>query len=426
MIVDFTFANFRSFSDEQIFSLHVARSKTIHPSNFVAAADGKVDVLKSAAIYGANASGKSNLVRALTALQWMIVDSGDLKADEPIAAYEPFRLDEDRAFAPVQFEIEFIVPKSGRYQYRISFLQDRVLEESLYAVARQKSLLFERGVEDSWENVKFGGNYKGGVRKIPFFANNSYLSKAGNNAGSPSIIREIYRYFRWLVVLGPAQRVFAAHYLKNVHKLENVAKVLAAVDTGIDHITPEQKTYQQSTWPDDMPESVRKMIIDEQSYQFAFWHKDQRGQEVRFEEEDESAGTRRLFNLLPVVIEALRLGQVLVIDEIEDSFHPYIVNLIVRLFTDERTNMNNAQLIFTTHDTAILEPGFLRKDQVWFVDKSHGRSQIHSLDEFDSRKVKPNSPFRDWYSEGRFGGVPGIRYGQIVDIVEQIVQKDDE
>jgi AAA15 family ATPase/GTPase len=126
---------------------------------------------------------------------------------------------------------------------------------------------------------------------------------------------------------------------------------------------------------------------------------------------------------LPVLIEALRLGQVLLLDEIEGSFHPHIVSLIIRMFNDPAVNRQNAQLIFTTHDTSILDEKLFRRDQIWFVEKTEGQSELRSLDEYDKRLVKSNSPFRAWYDEGRFGGLPQIQYQEFVHTVKDVLEK---
>lgn len=424
MIVDFSLSNFRSFKDEQLFSMNVERGKNLHTLNFVEAIDGKVDLLKTAAVYGANASGKSNLLNAFMALRWIIVESGDLKEDEDLPSYEPYALDPVSATQPVRFEVEFVVPLEGRFRYEVSFNRKRIIEENLYSyTSRQRAMIFERKPDDTWETIRFGGTYKGGSRRIPFFENNSYLSKAGNSAASSPVIRTIFRYFRSVVRLSTGERVMVARYLKTGDRLSNIARILSAVDTGISEISSEERKHPTRLWPEEMPEPLRRAIIEEESYEFSFWHTNSRGEPVKFQEEDESAGTQRLFNLLPVLIEAWRLGQVVLLDEIEGSFHPHIVNLIVRLFNDKRVNKGNAQLIFTTHDTSILDQDVFRRDQIWFVEKRSGNSNLYSLDEYDKRMVKSNTPFRHWYDEGRFGGLPSIRYGEVVETVETVLDQ---
>jgi len=427
MIIDFRFRNFRSFSQEQHFSTKVTHGREVHSSNFANAVDGKTDVLKTAVIYGANASGKSNVLKALAALQWLVVDSGDLKERDPLLAYEPFRLSQASLSEPTAFEIEFFLQDHGRFRYSVTFNATRILEEQLVSFSsRQRALVFERGPEDTWEDVRFGGTYKGGTRKFPFFENNSYLSKAGNSAASVPIMRHIYGYFRSMMYFEASVRINSARYLKEEKRLKNVARVLAAVDTGISSITSEERTPSGLHLPDEMPESLKKAIIDQHSTAFSFWHKDDAGEMVEFGEDDESAGTQRLFNLLPMFLEVLRRGQVVLLDEIEGSFHPHIVAMIVRLFNDRRSNPRNAQLIFTTHDTNTLSPEILRRDQIWFVQKDDGASDLYCLDEYDKSKVKPGSPFREWYGEGRFGGVPAIRYNKVVEVVEAVLEELDQ
>jgi uncharacterized protein len=265
MIVDFTFSNFRSFKSEQLLSMNVERGKAQHSRNIVEAVDGRVDLLKTAAIYGANASGKSNLLYAFMALRWIIVDSGDLKEGQSLPTYDPFALDPVNAEKPVRFEIEFVVPSEGRFRYSVAFDRQTILEESLYSLgSRQGALIFERTPSDTWETIRFGGTYKGGMRRIPFFQNNSYLSKAGNNAASASLIRNIFKYFRIMMHLSSGEKVMVARYLGKPDRLSCIARLLSAVDTGISQISSEERKSSTQSWPDDMPDSVRKAIIEEE------------------------------------------------------------------------------------------------------------------------------------------------------------------
>ena len=201
MIVDFTVSNFRSIKDEQTFSLYVQAAGTHLPDNVSYPAEDKIGVLKSAGLYGANASGKSNLLLALHALKYIIVSSGDLKDGEILPCYEPYLLSEASKSSPTRFEIEFFVPNSEspavRYRYCLAFIADQIIEESLsFYPSSQQAVLFNRGAEDSWQTISFGSLYKGGKKRLSFFANNAYLSKAGDAADTPKMIRDVYNYFR--------------------------------------------------------------------------------------------------------------------------------------------------------------------------------------------------------------------------------------
>jgi hypothetical protein len=202
MIVDFTVTNFLSIKDEQTFSLHVPTPGTHLPEHVCYPAQDKIGVLRSAGFYGANASGKSNVLLAFTALQFIIMGSGALKDGEEISCYHPYRLSAASKALPIRFEIEFFVPnaalgKALRYRYCVAFTSDKIVDESLFFYpANQRALVFSRSGEDTWQTITFGSLYKGGKKRVPFFANNAYLSKAGNSADTPAMIRRVYNYFQ--------------------------------------------------------------------------------------------------------------------------------------------------------------------------------------------------------------------------------------
>ena len=428
MIIDFTLKNFRSFRDGHTLSMNVEKKGTTHFNNFSEVAHGRLSVLRTAGIYGANAAGKSNVLIALNALRWIIVESGDLKEGDKIPPYEPYRLNERNKFEPVEFEIEFVDLSGARYSYFVSFTNSRIVEERLFTFgSRLRSKIFERGSHDTWETIEFGGNYKGGIKKLSFFPNQSYLSKAGNNAAAPDAIREIYRYFRSFSFVGHNSAPRIPSYFNDHRRHSRINKLLPLFDTGVEKVSLEENNNPPFI-PEYFPEEVKKKIIEFSSQKFVFWHKSDDGDLVQFEVDDESDGTQQVFNILPLIVESLRRGGVLIIDEIENSFHPHLVQTILRLYNDRLVNRRNAQLIFTTHDTSSLSENIFRRDQLWFVEKRNGASSLYSLDEFDKRKVTPDSPFSLWYMDGRFGAVPQIKYADIAAAINEDIsdEKSDQ
>jgi AAA15 family ATPase/GTPase len=131
-----------------------------------------------------------------------------------------------------------------------------------------------------------------------------------------------------------------------------------------------------------------------------------------------SAGTQKLFHLAPLIVNVLSNGGVLIIDELDNSMHPFMADIIIRLFNDPDVNKGNAQLIFSTHNITLMSSERFRRDQIWFTEKINGATSIYSLDDFDKNMVKPQSPFNKWYAEGRFGAVPKIDYLRIVELLK--------
>lgn len=416
MIIDFTIQNFRSIKDEALLSMHVESPRN-HLSTHVAYPAGdRIGVLRSTGIYGANASGKTNILFAFQALQNLVVYSGDLKEGEPIPWYDPYRLSDATKKAPVQFELEFFSHDNIRYLYSVSFTHTSIIEESLdFFPTRQKANIFKRTENDSWETIQFGGHYKGGVRRIPIFKNNSYLSKAANSAAAADVIRAAYDFFRkGIAILGPNQKILMSDMEEYEKSIDFTSKLLCLLDTEVARIKIHKNENLSPVFiPDNLPEKVKKVLIERSKLKFFFAHENESGDLEEFEEDRESDGTQRLFSFLPVLKDILKSGGIIFMDELENSFHPHIAELIIKLFNDSEVNIKNAQLIFTTHNINLMNPARMRRDQIWFTEKNRGKTQLYSLDSFDKKEVKSNSPFDDWYDNGRFGAVPSIDYMSI-------------
>ncbi len=428
MIVDFTVSNFRSIKNEQTFSLYAENPGSYLTGNITYPGKKKIGVLKSAGIYGANASGKSNVLLAFEALQYLIRASGRFKDGDPIKCYEPYRLSEKTKTAPVAFAVEFFTPDGMRYSYRITFNRNRILEEKLYFYPSVKEAkLFERGVEDTWETIDFGTLFTGGKKRIPFFGNNAYLSKAGDSADAPELIRNVYNYFRNDVLrLGLNEAVQIDNWVEEEGLVDKVSALLGFIDTGVSGIHVKERDVDPQTVniPDGVPESIRDSILRDMKRAFHFSHIGEESEVELFDLRMESAGTQRLFRLAPLLVDALQSGGVLIVDELDHSMHPFIAELIIRLFNDPEVNCGHAQLIFSTHNISLMSPDQFRRDQIWMTEKVKGVTRLFSLDAFDKKTVKPQSPFNRWYAEGRFGAVPKVDYRGIVNLLSTRGEKD--
>ena len=419
MIVDFTIRNFRSFRDEQMLSMNVEGSRTRHASNFSLVEDERFAILRSAGIFGANASGKSNVLRAIAALQWIVMSSGGRKETQPIPPYEPFRLSPEHSERPITFEIEFVVPTGARYRYEVSFSQYRIVKERLISFARRsRATLFERLPNDTWETIKFGGTFKGGARRFPFFDNAAYLSRAGNDASSPEFIREIYRYFESIRYIAAGNGPLSRGALTDPTMLHAVSELLCLADTGVGKVTIEENdAVDEIRMPDNIPEDLKEAILAQNRMVAKFWMKSGSGESVPFEADDMSHGTNRLFDLLPVILSALEHGSVLALDEIDAHLHTDLVNLVLQLFHDDQVNTKGAQLLFSSHDTNVLDAAYMRRDQIWLASKDDGISSIRCLSEYDKKYVRQDSPFEAFYRDGRLGAIPRLPYNRVKEVL---------
>lgn len=419
MIIDLTVSNFLSIKNEQMLSFYADSNRSRLPENFSLFEDNKLAILRTCVILGSNASGKSNLLNAFAALKWMIVSSGSMKDKQKIPIYKPYKLNKDSINNPVSFEIEFIVKSGIRYRYEISFLEDKIISECLYSFAkRQKAVFFIRKENDTWENIKFGTNYKGGNKKFPFFSNNSYLSKAGNDASSPETIREIYNYFREMDFIFPNVGILMPDFFTDEKNINIISELIHYADTGISKIRPIFKeNAPEVSLPANFPEKLKELIRKENSIEYKFSAISEDGEEVEFDKDDMSEGTIRLFGIIPIILNSLRNGTPLIVDEVDAHLHTHVLELIIKIFQNDEINKKGAQLIFTTHDTNIMASNRLRRDQIWLTSKDKGETSLTCLDEYDKKYVRPDSPFESFYREGRLGAVPNISFNKIKDFI---------
>lgn len=428
MIIDLSVANFRSFQSEQTLSLNVESSRERHRANYSVIEGGKLAVLRSAAILGANASGKSNLLTAFAALRWMVLSSASRKEGQPILPYEPYRLSKQNAESPVSFQVEFVVPSGVRYRYEISFLEDRVVEERLHSFAkRQRAMVFDRGPNDTWETIRFGGTYKGGSRRLPFFANAAYLSRAGDDASAPEAMREIRKYFERWTIVGPGAGFMPLGPLKDVAKMNAVSDIICLADTGVTSVTRvEREDAPDIKLPDDIPDELREAILEKNRVSYKFHIISDTGDLIEFDENAMSDGTIRLFEVLPLILNAFENGATLLFDEVDAHLHTHLLELLLRLFNDPEINSKGSQIIFTTHDVNVLNPDLLRRDQIWFVSKKHGASALKSLDEYDKKLVRPDSPFEVFYKDGRLEALPKFSYHKVRETILKAIRAKSE
>jgi AAA15 family ATPase/GTPase len=420
MIVSLTVTNFRSIRDETTLNLCTERPGKHLPENIAYPAGDRIGVIKSVGIYGANGSGKSNLLQAFEALQYIVSASGNLEEGDPIGYYEPFRLSAQTKQEPVRFDVQFITPDGVRYRYKVAFEKYRITEEQLIAYCtRHPAVLFMREASDTWETIKFGTTLRGGKKRLPFAPNNSYLSKAGNNEETPASLRNVFNYFLWNVVrFARYERLILRGWTEVQDLVQQVAALLALADTGIDTVTVAERDIDSLQPPEDTPDKLDLRGRRDTRWKFLFSHKTESGGIEKFELNEESAGTRRLFELAPVLLDAFTTGGVVLIDELESSIHAFTAELIIKLFNDPEVNPKGAQLIFTTHNVHIMSPERFRRDQIWFAEKRDGASRYFSLAQFDKNMVKPSSPFARWYLEGRFSAIPQIDYQKIVTLLK--------
>ena len=423
MLVEFSVENFRSIKKEQTISLLATKSKE-HPENLIAYSDSsKFNILRSAVIYGANASGKTNILKALENLVYFILFSTDLKLEQKIPSYKPHKLDNAYHDQPTKFQIEFIGPSNVRYRYLIHFTANEVIrEELLFYPKKQEAILFSR---EKGKKIKFG-NYLTGRKKnieAELLPNNLFLSKAANS--NLEHLQKIYIYFLETFVFKMKDELRFTG-VETTRKMtdttdssfsDKVSLFLKSVDTGISSLKVVKTEFKDDAFFDSFPKDMPKHIVDDIRTQISLrpmtshrlYDNDNEVGMIDFDIAEESDGTNKLYSLSSDIITALLNGSVYVIDEIDNSLHPHITEFIIKLFNNPRINKKNAQLITATHDSSLLNPNLVRRDQIWFTNKvKNGSTELYSLVEFNKDEVRAKTPYNDWYLSGRFSAVPVI------------------
>lgn len=417
MLIQLKVANFLSIKDEVTFSM-VASGIKEHIDTNVFNARKDLKLLKSAGIYGANASGKSNLFQAMKFMRYFILNSSkNMQSGEKIRV-ERFKLSSETDSKASLFEIIFI-SDNKRYRYGFEVNQSNVVCEWLYYLLpskKKEEMLFYRE-DDKYELGKAFTEGKGLESKTR--KNALFLSVAAQFNGT--ISESVVTWFMNLsVVSGLNQRYeIMSDLLVEDKKLKNkILEYLRIADMGIEDIVVEKQQVDLETMPKEMHDIFKtvKTLMENQEVptvtSIKMLHKkyDPDNNVISLEQFDmersESEGTKKLFSLLAPVVNALTLGTILVVDELDSSLHPLITLLIIQLFNSNQYNPLNAQLIFNTHDTNLLSKKTFRRDQIWFAEKNKfGASTLYSLIEFN---VRYDASFEKDYLQGRYGSIPFI------------------
>lgn len=403
MLIEFSVTNFLSFKDKNTFTMMASSDNTLK-DNYVEF--GKDKILKMTAIYGANASGKTNLIKILAIIGNMIRHS-NFFAPNVILPIVPFKLDKETINKPSEFEIKFLV-NGIRYLYGFKADRKNIYEEYLYYYpnGRPVKIFTRKNINNYSFNLsdeKFLNDLKEKNTANKFFvatATNWNYEKTKpafdfltEKLGTIMSYDQINNYS------------YNKYYNDKDKKLENFALTfLKQADFNIAgyEIIEEKMTEDKLR---TIPDIVKPFIpVDTPMYKVNTKHKVD-GNEYKFDISEESLGTQVIFSFIPVLKDVLDNGKVLIIDEIDKSLHPFIVKFIVEIFNNLEINKNNAQLIFNTHDTNLLDLELLRRDQIWFTEKNpeKGSTIIYPLDDFSVRK---SENVEKGYLLGRYGAIP--------------------
>jgi len=425
MLLEFRVGNYLSINKQIMFSMQSAGAikESAEENTFTS---GRYNLLKSAAFYGPNASGKSNILSALGFMRSFVINSSKATQVNDEINIQPFFHNVLKEGEPSFFEMVFLI-KDLKYRYGFEITRTKVISEWLYNSVKIKEYPLFLRVENKIKTMK--GFEEGEKLDSKTRENALFLSVVAQFNGK--IAKEIIKWFRSFNVISGikdnAYGTITIKMLKGEHK-EKLLAFIQKADLGIDDIVINESDFIPGKLPENFPFIIKK------EYQDKFKQTDISSKKKIFNEigevqgteifdfESESEGTKKFFNLSGPVFDTLLNGRILVIDEFEARLHPVLSKAIIKLFNSKETNPQNAQLIFATHDVTILSSRLLRRDQIWFVEKDKcGASNIYSLSDYKlpKGKVRNDEAYTANYIKGRYGALPSL--GNFNDFAKELL-----
>lgn len=398
MLITFKYKNFKSFKNENILDMEATALKE-HEYNVVKMKN--VNLLTIAAIYGANASGKSNVLQAFEYMKKMILIN-----DDSMGYYQ---IKEENIYSfmmnnePISLEVEILSNDGKIYKYGFESLNDKIKSEWMYEKKINKFYtIFER--KDNIVLMKSNNKnnrYDNLDDKTLFLSIYSKIDKKNSDFNNVYqwFINTDYLDLENIKIENFIDNTIPAKILSNSNYKVELQNFISALDLGIEEI----KTIPEAM--NDLPKSNGVVKIE-------LLHRVENDKTKSLPLELESNGTRKIIYLFDYFIEALKKGNTIFIDDLDTKLHPLLTRYIINLFHNKEINISNAQLIYTTHDVTNLNKETFRRDEIWFTEKDNsGVSEIYSLSDYkiDNVKVRNDATFNKDYLSGRYGAIPELK-----------------
>jgi AAA15 family ATPase/GTPase len=430
MLIEFRVRNYRSLRDDTILSMVASADKTFKDTNVQETGIRSLPgILRTAGIYGANAAGKTNIIRAMALMRMLVLQSAALQPGQQLNV-QPFMLDPSFRDKPTEFEVTFLL-KNVRYQYGFVINKERVLGEwlNVYKTAQPQNWYTRTyNPELGQDEYKFGSHFQGQrqVWRASTRPNALFLSVAVQLNSD-----QLKPLFDWFTNGVSVFEGGGVPFFNNIHPLDltlsaiqqapgednPITQFLLPADTSIAKIGIEKKKgISRSFRLDTATGKLDQVEEEKESLVPHFLHSSPKGS-ATFEFPDESEGFQRLFVMAGPLFEILRGGCVLFIDELDRSLHALLVQRLIMMFQDSSENGPSAQLIYTTHNTSLLGAQLLRRDQIWLVEKDEDQaSGLYPLSDFSPRR---NEALEKAYLEGRYGGIPILKKSNLLGNAEK-------
>lgn len=416
IIQEFSFGNYRSFKEIQTLNLASAKIKSkyalIDENNLIKSAKYKdISFLKTKAIYGANASGKSNIVKAFVTYIRIIKQS--VMDEKILNLIEPFSLSAETENEPSFFQLIFWIDNI-RYRYGFELDKKKIYAEWLYAKAGERELPFF--IRDNQEIIKIDktnfseakklvGLFDENISENEIFRENSLFLSSISSLGFGKISKKIIDNITSIFIINGLGHSglysYAGDSLTDEKRKKYIVDFLKYGDTGIEDVNTFNVPFKSESKNDSENDKKTKLVVST---------KKKYNKNLEFQEDEsfpfrmmESEGTLKLFELSPIIFEALKENRTLIIDEFDARLHPLLTKKIIELFSSKQ-NLSS-QLVFVTHDTNLLSADLLRRDQIEFVEKDkYGVSHLYSLVQF--KGIRNAASFEKDYINGKYGAIP--------------------
>lgn len=422
MLIQFSIKNYKTFKETATLSLIASNydKSTRINENIIVNDQFGLKILKSAVIYGANASGKSKLIDAIAFMKHFVINSSKESQKDEIIDVDPFKLSTETENEPSEFEIIFI-HKNVLYRYGFSATRDEIVSEWLYYRPKTKEVeLFYREKNNFDINDRKFTKGKTIVKERMVRNNALLISVAAQfNDDIANNVLDWFKGLKSLSLGGLEEQKFKGFTMFKIldqkYKIK-ILELLKAADMGIQDVELQKTDVEKLL--KNIPQEIKDVIIKKVQKEKKEYISDVLTKHKKYNksfksvenvtfslENDESAGTRKFFALTGPIIDVIENGYTLVVDELDAKLHPNLVFNIISLFNSKEFNKKNAQLIFNTHNTNLLRTDLFRRDQIWFTSKNkYGEAKLYSLSDF--KQIRKTDDFEENYLMGKYGAVP--------------------
>lgn len=434
MLINFSFENWKSFRNKTDFSM-VAGRESQHKERLAGLPNvSKPKILPISAVYGGNASGKSNFITAIEFCKNMVCNNRNPKQLIPVS---PFQLSSGNAETPSRFYLNILGRNDSIYEYRFTVTREKVLDESLVLCDLKKNekdvCLYSRKEDKMEFHNQLSALYSNERLNFVFQGtqdNQLFLANAISQKVDVHHFTTVYRWFAEdLMILTPDSK--SRFYPSKTKKGRQICSILSQLDTGIVDFGETETSLEELRFPDGVLEMIRNELqvkrvpslhvgpnlsfrLDNNELKATLLepvHQDEGGNHMKFSFEDESDGTLRIVDLLPMFIDIASSDSrsVFIVDEIDRSLHTHMIESLVKAFLASCTDQKRSQMVFTTHNVMLMDQDIFRRDEIWVTERQKGgESRLYSFAEF--KEVRNDKKIAKSYLLGRMGGMPAISF----------------